>query len=47
MIPPSLMYEMAKAYQAEWERSVCCLSRHDSVNRQRLVPAGPVVVQNQ
>jgi hypothetical protein len=32
MIPPSLMYEHAKAYQAELERSVSCLSKHDSVN---------------
>jgi hypothetical protein len=32
MIPPSLMYEMAKTHQAERERSVSCLSNHDRVN---------------
>jgi hypothetical protein len=32
MIPPPLMYEMAKAHQAERERLVSCLSKHDSVN---------------
>jgi hypothetical protein len=32
MIPPALMYEMAKARQVELERSVSCLSKHDSVN---------------
>jgi hypothetical protein len=32
MIPPSLMYEMAKAHEAERERSVSCLSKHDRVN---------------
>jgi hypothetical protein len=32
MIPPALMYEMAKAHQAERQRSVPCLSKHDSVN---------------
>jgi hypothetical protein len=32
MIPPSLMYEMAKARQAELERLVSCLSKHHSVS---------------
>ena len=32
MIPPALMHEMAKACQAERERLVSCLSKHDSVN---------------
>jgi hypothetical protein len=32
MIPPSLMYEMAKANQAERQRLVSCLSKHASVN---------------
>jgi hypothetical protein len=32
MIPPALMYEMAKAHQAERERLVSRLSKHDSVN---------------
>ncbi len=32
MIPPPLMYEMAKATQAERQRLVSGLSKHDSVN---------------
>jgi hypothetical protein len=32
MIPPSLMYEIAKARQVELERLVSCLSKHDSLN---------------
>jgi hypothetical protein len=32
MIPPALIYEMAKAHQAERQRSVSWLSKHDRVN---------------